>query len=173
VIVREERPEDRDAVRRVEEAAFGRPDEADIVDAKSPPIATWSGASPIFRMPPRPSVRAASVSRATHETASATADAFTLPTTRPSCEFSGACVTTRPPTTARPRRRRLCPLVVPPVGQGAAGDHYLASSQFGPEPASTFSGGSRSAAAIISREITSAARSVSSAGPSASSSSWI
>ncbi len=31
--VREERPEDRDAVRRVEEAAFGRSDEADIVDA--------------------------------------------------------------------------------------------------------------------------------------------
>lgn len=31
--VREERPEDRAAVRRVEEAAFGRPDEADIVDA--------------------------------------------------------------------------------------------------------------------------------------------
>jgi putative acetyltransferase len=33
ITVREERPEDRDAVRRVEEAAFGRPDEADIVDA--------------------------------------------------------------------------------------------------------------------------------------------
>jgi putative acetyltransferase len=33
VIVREERPEDRDAVRAVEEAAFGRPDEGDIVDA--------------------------------------------------------------------------------------------------------------------------------------------
>jgi putative acetyltransferase len=31
--VREERPEDRDHVRAVEEAAFGRPDEADIVDA--------------------------------------------------------------------------------------------------------------------------------------------
>ena len=31
--VREERPEDRDRVRAVEEAAFGRPDEADIVDA--------------------------------------------------------------------------------------------------------------------------------------------
>ena len=33
MIVREERPEDRDTVRRVQEAAFGRPDEADIVDA--------------------------------------------------------------------------------------------------------------------------------------------
>jgi putative acetyltransferase len=33
IAVREERPEDRAAVRRVEEAAFGRPDEADIVDA--------------------------------------------------------------------------------------------------------------------------------------------
>ncbi|HEX5780792.1 MAG TPA: N-acetyltransferase, partial [Solirubrobacteraceae bacterium] len=33
ITVREERPEDRDAVRRVEEAAFGQPDEADIVDA--------------------------------------------------------------------------------------------------------------------------------------------
>ena len=33
MIVREERSEDRDAVRRVEEAAFGQPDEADIVDA--------------------------------------------------------------------------------------------------------------------------------------------
>jgi putative acetyltransferase len=33
ITVREERPEDRDRVRRVEEAAFGRPDEADIVDA--------------------------------------------------------------------------------------------------------------------------------------------
>jgi putative acetyltransferase len=31
--VREERPEDRHAVRRVEEAAFGREEEADIVDA--------------------------------------------------------------------------------------------------------------------------------------------
>jgi putative acetyltransferase len=31
--VREERPADREAVRRVEEAAFGRADEADIVDA--------------------------------------------------------------------------------------------------------------------------------------------
>jgi putative acetyltransferase len=31
--VREERPEDREGVRAVEEAAFGRPDEADIVDA--------------------------------------------------------------------------------------------------------------------------------------------
>jgi predicted N-acetyltransferase YhbS len=31
--VREEEPEDRDAVRRVEQAAFGRDDEADIVDA--------------------------------------------------------------------------------------------------------------------------------------------
>jgi putative acetyltransferase len=33
IAVREERAEDRAAVRRVEEAAFGRPDEADIVDA--------------------------------------------------------------------------------------------------------------------------------------------
>ena len=33
ISVREERAEDREAVRRVEEAAFGRPDEADIVDA--------------------------------------------------------------------------------------------------------------------------------------------
>jgi predicted N-acetyltransferase YhbS len=33
IAVREEQPADRDAVRRVEEAAFGRPDEADIVDA--------------------------------------------------------------------------------------------------------------------------------------------
>ena len=33
ILVREERSEDRDAVRRVEEAAFGQPDEADIVDA--------------------------------------------------------------------------------------------------------------------------------------------
>lgn len=33
ITVREERPDDRAAVRRVEEAAFGRPDEADIVDA--------------------------------------------------------------------------------------------------------------------------------------------
>jgi putative acetyltransferase len=33
ITVREERPEDRERVRRVEEAAFGRPDEADIVDA--------------------------------------------------------------------------------------------------------------------------------------------
>ena len=33
ISVREERPEDRDAVRRVEEAAFGRAEEADIVDA--------------------------------------------------------------------------------------------------------------------------------------------
>jgi putative acetyltransferase len=32
-VIREERPGDRDAVRAVEEAAFGRPDEADIVDA--------------------------------------------------------------------------------------------------------------------------------------------
>jgi putative acetyltransferase len=31
--VREERPGDREAVRRVEEAAFGRAEEADIVDA--------------------------------------------------------------------------------------------------------------------------------------------
>jgi putative acetyltransferase len=31
--VRDERPEDREAVRRVEEAAFGRTEEADIVDA--------------------------------------------------------------------------------------------------------------------------------------------
>ena len=31
--VREARPEDRERVRAVEEAAFGRPDEADIVDA--------------------------------------------------------------------------------------------------------------------------------------------
>jgi predicted N-acetyltransferase YhbS len=33
IAVREERPEDRAAVRRVEEAAFGRAEEADIVDA--------------------------------------------------------------------------------------------------------------------------------------------
>jgi putative acetyltransferase len=33
IAVREERVEDRAAVRRVEEQAFGRPDEADIVDA--------------------------------------------------------------------------------------------------------------------------------------------
>jgi predicted N-acetyltransferase YhbS len=33
ISVREERAEDRDAVRRVEEAAFGRAEEADIVDA--------------------------------------------------------------------------------------------------------------------------------------------
>jgi putative acetyltransferase len=33
ITVRDERPEDRDAVRRVEEAAFGRSEEADIVDA--------------------------------------------------------------------------------------------------------------------------------------------
>jgi putative acetyltransferase len=33
IVVREEREEDRSAVRRVEEAAFGRTDEADIVDA--------------------------------------------------------------------------------------------------------------------------------------------
>ena len=32
-MIREERPEDRDAVRSVEVAAFGRDDEADIVDA--------------------------------------------------------------------------------------------------------------------------------------------
>jgi putative acetyltransferase len=32
-VIRDERPEDRAAVRRVEEAAFGRADEADIVDA--------------------------------------------------------------------------------------------------------------------------------------------
>ena len=32
-MIREERPEDRAAVRRVEEAAFGRTEEADIVDA--------------------------------------------------------------------------------------------------------------------------------------------
>jgi putative acetyltransferase len=32
ITVREEQPADRAAVRRVEEAAFGRPDEADIVD---------------------------------------------------------------------------------------------------------------------------------------------
>jgi putative acetyltransferase len=32
-VIREERPEDREAVRRVEEAAFGRAVEADIVDA--------------------------------------------------------------------------------------------------------------------------------------------
>jgi putative acetyltransferase len=33
IAIREEQPEDRDAVRRVEEAAFGRAEEADIVDA--------------------------------------------------------------------------------------------------------------------------------------------
>ena len=33
ISVREERAEDREAVRRVEEAAFGRAEEADIVDA--------------------------------------------------------------------------------------------------------------------------------------------
>jgi putative acetyltransferase len=33
IVVREERPGDREAVRHVEEAAFGRSDEADIVDA--------------------------------------------------------------------------------------------------------------------------------------------
>ncbi len=33
ISVREEAPEDREAVRRVEEAAFGRAEEADIVDA--------------------------------------------------------------------------------------------------------------------------------------------
>ena len=33
ISVREERAEDRDAIRRVEEAAFGRAEEADIVDA--------------------------------------------------------------------------------------------------------------------------------------------
>jgi putative acetyltransferase len=32
-VIREEQPGDREAVRRVEEAAFGRADEADIVDA--------------------------------------------------------------------------------------------------------------------------------------------
>ena len=41
--VREERPEDRDAVRAVEVAAFGRDDEADIVDAlRSDPAWTLS-----------------------------------------------------------------------------------------------------------------------------------
>src|SRR5215207_4005792 len=51
--------------------------------------------------------------------------------------------------------------------------HYLASSQFGPVPDSTASGGSMSAAAIISRRTISVACSASSVGPSNSSSSWI